>query len=728
MAETTKEKIYKFGERFSGTKTKTGEPQDYEVLLKRCLKRQELFEDHEFPCVRETAWGTKEPEFEVVWKRPWEISENPDFLNETFSRFDVEQGGLGDCWLLASIATLTLHQDLFKNVVPEGQSFQKDKYAGIFHFRLWKANRWIDIVVDDRLPYREDEKTLAFVTSSAKNEFWSALLEKAYAKLHGGYAALVGGSGNEGLGTFTGGLTEQLILERPPKNLFQIIQKALERKSLITCSIIESEKGKKGLHAFHEYSVTGATQVPVEGREERLIRIRNPWGSGEWRGAWSDKSKKWAKVSDEKRQELGLVVKDDGEFWISEEDFVKYFQMLDFCHLDPGSTTGELKGSASEKQWEVAKFEGSWVPGSSAGGADDNSEKFATNPQYMVTLHEPDDEDEDGECTVIVALMQKNRRVFQVHDEMWLNIGFAVYEVEDPDNCPAPLTHEYLADYRQVGQSQRLSASRENTCRFRLLPGTFCVIPCTEEADQAGDFLLRIYTEKKCRCREHDGAPAIITKPGEDKKSDGGKVQPDKTTGDDGNEVNGDEKEGDGKDGEDGGDDSEEEIDQSLKDAFNEVASEDGTVCCSALKTLLKNVSEQDGGPLDFSLDICRSMVALIDDDYTGTLTVEEFAVLHKHIKQWKEAFKSYDKGSTGYLSTYALRNALRSAGYVVNQHVLKALVLRYGHDRKISLADFIGCAVKLMCMIDIYDAWDPEKENAVTVSRNEWLKYTMYC
>ncbi|KAH6934633.1 hypothetical protein HPB50_026169 [Hyalomma asiaticum] len=385
-------------------------------------------------------------------------------------------------------------------------------------------------------------------------------------------------------------------------------------------------------------------------------------------------SKKWASVSEEKRQELGLVVKEDGEFWISEEDFVKYFQMIDFCHLDPGSTTGELKESSSAKQWEVAKFEGSWVPGTSAGGADDKDEKFATNPQYMVTLHEPDDEDEDGECTVIVALLQKNRRVFQVHDDMWLNIGFIVYEVEDPENCPAPLTFEYMADYREVGQSNRLSQSRENTTRFRLLPGTFCIIPCTEEADQAGDFLLRIYTEKKCHCREHDETTGVIPKPIEGKKKDDSKAELEKATGDGENEIDGDKTDGEG------GDDTEEEIDESLKDAFNEVASDDGTVCCNTLKKLLKNVSEQNGGPLDFSLDTCRSMVALIDD-----------------------AFKSYDKGSTGYLSTYALRNALRSAGYRVNQHVLKALVLRYGHDRKVSLIDFIGCAVKLMCMIGAY-------------------------
>lgn len=63
----------------------------------------------------------------------------------------------------------------------------------------------------------------------------------------------------------------------------------------------------------------------------RLVNIRNPWGAFEWDGPWSDTSDLWT----EKMVEAINPVLDseDGTFWMSFEDFVKYFRSLNVCRV-----------------------------------------------------------------------------------------------------------------------------------------------------------------------------------------------------------------------------------------------------------------------------------------------------------------------------------------------------------------------------------------------------------
>jgi hypothetical protein len=94
-----------------------------------------------------------------------------------------------------------------------------------------------------------------------------------------------------------------------------------------------------GLVALHAYSVLDARELGllkgtslasgVLGRT-RLVRLRNPWGSYEWKGAWSDGSEEWARHPMVKAR-LRPKPADDGTFWMSWEDFSRLFRFVDVC-------------------------------------------------------------------------------------------------------------------------------------------------------------------------------------------------------------------------------------------------------------------------------------------------------------------------------------------------------------------------------------------------------------
>lgn len=56
-------------------------------------------------------------------------------------------------------------------------------------------------------------------------------------RIHGSYEALKGGNTLEAMEDFTGGVTEFYEISEAPKELYHIMRKALERGSLVGCSI-----------------------------------------------------------------------------------------------------------------------------------------------------------------------------------------------------------------------------------------------------------------------------------------------------------------------------------------------------------------------------------------------------------------------------------------------------------------------------------------------------------
>ncbi|XP_026743608.1 calpain-A-like isoform X6 [Trichoplusia ni] len=673
--------------------------QDFKDIRSRCLAENRLFEDPEFPAVDRSLYYKERLDRPITWLRPGEICDDPQLFVEGYSRFDVQQGELGDCWLLAAVANLTLHRKLFFQVVPDDQSFDEE-YAGVFHFRFWQYGRWVDVVIDDRLPTYRGK--LVFLHSSERNEFWSALLEKAYAKLHGSYEALKGGSTCEAMEDFTGGVTEMYDIAELPPNFYTILLKAYERNSLSGCSIepdpniLEAET-PAGLIRGHAYSVTRVKYVDIEtpGRSGKipLLRLRNPWGNeAEWNGPWSDKSPEWRFIPESEKEELGLTFDDDGEFWMSYKDFVNHFSRVEICNLNPDSLDPEECPEGCTKKWEMSVFEGEWVRGVTAGGCRNYLETFWHNPQYTVTLTDVDEGDDENKCTIIVALMQKNRRSQRHQGLECLTIGFALYRLPDYGHVPKPLDINFFKYNASVGRSQAFINLREVSARFKLDPGSYVIVPSTFEPDEEGEFLVRVFSEKSNNMTENDEDIGM---------------------GDVDDRVKEQEPHPEPAD--------------PVREFFTRLAGSDGEVDWQELKEILDYAMREELQGQGFSKDVCRSMIAMLDKDGSGGLGFEEFKTLWIDLRNWRAVFRLYDTEGRGAIPAASLRDALHSAGYTVNAHVLNVLAHRYGSsDGSIAFDDFIMCSVRLKTMIDTFKGRSSGGEYA-TFSLEEWLNRTVY-
>ncbi|WQF89089.1 Putative peptidase C2, calpain, catalytic domain, papain-like cysteine peptidase superfamily [Colletotrichum destructivum] len=290
-------------------------------------------------------------------KRVVDIFDSPQFYIDGPTANDVRQGRDGDCWLMAALCNLSNKPGLIERVC-----VAHDQDVGVYGFVFHRDGEWYSEIIDDKLYltkpdydegylerilwedrervnseeayrriYQTNSGALYFAQCENPNETWLPLLEKAYAKAHGDYASIEGGFTGEAIEDLTGGVTSEIyttdILDREyfwNEKLLKVNQ-----DWLLGCSTGFASRGwgeRKGIIEMHAYSVMKA--VEMDGH--RLVLLKNPWGKGEWKGAWSDGSKEW---TSEWLQKLQHTFGDDGAFWISYDDLLKKYNIFDATRL-----------------------------------------------------------------------------------------------------------------------------------------------------------------------------------------------------------------------------------------------------------------------------------------------------------------------------------------------------------------------------------------------------------
>ncbi|ETP04341.1 hypothetical protein F441_18861 [Phytophthora nicotianae CJ01A1] len=451
------------------------------------------------------------------------FASNATLFADGVSSGDVIQGNLGDCWFLSALSVVATRSDLL------AQTFwrrDQHKSKGLFVCKFMKNFVWNYVLIDDRLPVFgfTDKKPGKpyFARCRNPNELWVSLIEKAYAKLHGSYEALIGGFVDCALNDLTGMCAEQVILRegfpgfgenpytpaKPQQKhgdpFWEKITRYKNSGTLMGCSIqppvtstkevaVESSAGN-GLYFKHAYALVDAADIKTaKGEYVRLVKLRNPWGMGEWTGPWSDSSDERAanedaidkffkimkrKVGANADKRVFMTLNPQGRVGadeISQEEVIEinandgtFFMSFDAWMQ---SFTHFFAGIDFPDSWHGRRSEGSWNEANCGGNTTKST--WINNPHFELILEQ--------RARIFASLSQEDPRGSE--NLKIVPVGFHICSLSpvgnDPNKFeirePTKKLDAYYRSYKPVDRDNYMTGKRPEPLPPAIIPGT--VIP-----------------------------------------------------------------------------------------------------------------------------------------------------------------------------------------------------------------------------------------------------------
>tara|TARA_A100001015_G_scaffold279064_1_gene339878 strand:- start:1401 stop:3359 length:1959 start_codon:yes stop_codon:yes gene_type:complete len=428
----------------------------------------------------------------VKWLRPGEIFKEPRlFPPNGPSPNDAKQSSkLGNCYFVAAISVLAERTDMLRRNVAW------DQEAGTFKVTLFHRGSWKTQTLDDLLPCKitqshandgeqDDPSAPATITSllfakarssgSHANFLYVSALEKAYAKLYGGYEAIVGGDIGEALHDISGCpvIDVKLDVKNDAKMMWREVIDRWAMGQLACCGLCISDDKEATAAAEHSkikpnhaYSVLDIVEKGGKG----YLKLRNPWG----KGVSEDKAPRGYENND-----------DPGTFWLTWKNFRKSFSNLYWCLLPASGPS--CTANASET------LRGKWDE-TSAGGCCKYS-TWRKNPIF--TLTSSGNDSSHGKAGCILTLSQEDRRLRRRSraSSTWEplsyhQIGLEVVRISNGDPNDQVIVNK---NYKVVAKT---SFWNKRSVSLEIPPvqkgETLLVVPSTFFPGQHGDFSISL--------------------------------------------------------------------------------------------------------------------------------------------------------------------------------------------------------------------------------------------
>lgn len=218
-----------------------------------------------------------------------------------FSPNDINQGSIGDCFFLASLAAVAhTNPDLIRRAITQNSD-------GTFTVRLfvererrvlfWRTRNLVPVNVklyptfpisvagtDTANPEAGTNPAHAHggdTDARGRTELWVRLVEKAYALLMGSYAAIGnGGFAADALETLTGErFTERVLDDDSKERIIEMVEDGIPVTVSTNTDKFRNLSAEDRRFA-NENSIVGGHAYSVVSADNSRIRIRNPWGTG----------------------------------------------------------------------------------------------------------------------------------------------------------------------------------------------------------------------------------------------------------------------------------------------------------------------------------------------------------------------------------------------------------------------------------------------------------------
>ena len=306
----------------------------------------------------------------IEWER---ISDRPYYntiYNEKISHEQIEQGSLGDCYLISLLASISHFPELLIGKKEKDTPHVLYNYdfgdIGYYEIMFFIDGEYKIVIIDDYIPFVKDKGIIIFANSS-ENYFWVNLVEKAYAKICGGYTSmdLLSMEGNKNkecfdhFQVFTGFKCKKypfydekenkFILNKTKANdVLKIIEENLSEKNnkkkfntMITTGTPDENKGiyleENYIPYQHSFSIFDFKKIKINKNKDEMILLllNNPWGRNVYNegiGPYCLENINENSINLKPYIEYNLH-SEDGCFWIDYESFLKNYISISVCKI-----------------------------------------------------------------------------------------------------------------------------------------------------------------------------------------------------------------------------------------------------------------------------------------------------------------------------------------------------------------------------------------------------------